>query len=217
MWQRGTLADLFGDMLVYRNLEPMDPRLDGLSTSWSAVGLDHYYVPRKTSVAYAAAVMCFLRRAQEARNVRRPLERVLFVGDTLMEYAMLGLLLVAFRNVHSRTLLVLAFVLLAVFPVGNLVLTEGPDDLVEQWEDSLPLAELRVDHPYLGSPMDVFMENGSAIPPRIWSNLHGPEASLAIFSMFLVGLLVGRTRILNDVDSQGVWLGYRHWGSQRTR
>jgi len=122
-----------------------------------------------------------------------------FDGDILMEYAMLGLILVAFRNVHHRTLLVLAFVLLAVFPLGNMVHTESGDDLAAYREDSLPLAELRVDHPYLGSPMDVFRENAFAIPPHIWSNLHDPESSLAIFSMFLLGLYVGRTRILHDV------------------
>ena len=124
-----------------------------------------------------------------------------FDGDILMEYSMLGLILVAFRNVRPRTLLVLACVLLAAFPVGNLVHTESSDDLDAQWEDSLPLAELRVDHPYLGSPMDVFRENALAIPPQIWSNLHDPESSLAIFSMFLLGLFVGRTRILYDVAS----------------
>jgi len=83
--------------------------------------------------------------------------------------------------------------------VGNLVRTESADDLAEQWEDSLPLAELRVNHPYLGSAMDVFRENALAIPPHIWSNLHGPESSLAIFSMFLLGLYIGRSRILHDV------------------
>ncbi len=123
-----------------------------------------------------------------------------FDGDILMEYAMLGLILVAFRNVHRRTLLVLALVLLAVFPVGNLVRTESGDDLAAQWEDSLPLAELRVNHPYLGSPVDVFRENAFAIPPHIWSNLYGPESSLAIFSMLLLGLYLGRSRILNDVE-----------------
>ncbi len=122
-------------------------------------------------------------------------------GDILMEYAMLGLILLAFRNVHQRTLLALAFALLAVFPLSNLVRSESTDDLLDQWEDSLPLAELREDHPYLGSPMDVFQENALAIPPRIWSNLYGPESSLAIFSMFLVGLVLGRSRVLHDVAS----------------
>ena len=123
-----------------------------------------------------------------------------FDGDILMEYAMLGLILVAFRNVRRRILLVLALALLAVFPLGNLIHTQSDDDLAARWEDSLPLAELRVGHPYLGSPMDVFRENAFAIPPRIWSNLHGPESSPAIFAMLLLGLYVGRSRILNDVE-----------------
>jgi hypothetical protein len=71
--------------------------------------------------------------------------------------------------------------------------------MVERWEDELPLAELREGHPYLGSPMEVVLENAEVIPPRIWSNLHGPESSLAIFSMFLLGLYVGRARILHEV------------------
>jgi uncharacterized protein len=122
-----------------------------------------------------------------------------FDGDILMEYAMLGQILVAFRNVRSRTLLILAGALVMAFPVGNVFHTQSSDDSIAQWEDSLPLAELRMDHPYLGSPMDVFRENAFAIPPPIWSNLHGPESSLAIFSMFLLGMFVGRTRILYDV------------------
>jgi uncharacterized protein len=125
---------------------------------------------------------------------------LLYDVDILMEYAMLGLILIVFRNVHRRMLLILAFVLLAVFPLGNLLYTQSDDDLADQWEDSLSLAELRVDHPYLGSPMDVFRENAFAIPPHIWSNLHGPESSLVIFSMLLLGLYVGRSRILNDVE-----------------
>jgi uncharacterized protein len=122
-----------------------------------------------------------------------------FDGDILMEYAALGLILVVFRNVRLNMLLILACVLLAAFPVGNLIHLESSDDLAAQLEDALPLAELRVDHPYLGSPVDVFQENAAAIPPRIWSNLHGPESSLAVFSMFLLGLYVGRARILHDV------------------
>jgi uncharacterized protein len=122
-----------------------------------------------------------------------------FDGDILMEYALLGLILVAFRNVHRRILLILGFALLAAFPLGNLIYPESDDDLAAHWEDSLPLAELRVDHPYLGSPMDVFSENAFAIPPPIGSNLQSPESSLAIFSMLLLGLYVGRTRILYDV------------------
>ena len=124
---------------------------------------------------------------------------LLYDGDILMEYAALGLILVAFRNVRGRTLIILSFVLMAAFPVGNLIHTETSVELAEQAEDELSLAVLRLDHPYLGSPMEVFRENALAIPPRIWSNLHGPESSLAIFSMFLLGLYVGRARVLHQV------------------
>jgi uncharacterized protein len=122
-------------------------------------------------------------------------------GDILMEYAMLGLILFLFRKVGLRTLLVLAFVLPAAFPVGNLLHMESTIELEAQLEDALPLNNQREDHPYLGSPMDVFEENIAVIPPRIWSNLHEPESSLAIFSMFLLGLFVGRARILHEPSS----------------
>lgn len=123
-------------------------------------------------------------------------------GDILMEYAMLGLILVALRNVGPRVLLALTFALLAVFPLGNLFHTQSDEDLAAQREDSLPLAELRIDHPYLGSPMDVFRENAFVIPPHIWSNLNGPESSLVIFSMFLLGIFAGRTGFLHDVATR---------------
>lgn len=127
------------------------------------------------------------------------LHALVYDGDILMEYAMLGLILIAFRNARPRILLILACVLLAAFPVGNLLHTQSGDDLADQLEDSMSVVELRADHPYLGSPMDVFLENALAIPPQIWSNLHDPESSLAIFAMFLLGLLLGKTRVLLEV------------------
>ncbi|MBC7234953.1 MAG: hypothetical protein H5T69_03865 [Chloroflexi bacterium] len=83
-WKRGTLADLMADWVVYRNMEPMDPRVAGLRASWAEMGLDHYYVPRKTTPEYAAVLYHILRQVQWARGVASPLERLLFIGDTLM-------------------------------------------------------------------------------------------------------------------------------------
>ena len=103
---------------------------------------------------------------------------LLYDGDILMEYAMLGVILMAFRNVSQKVLLALAIVLLAVFPVANLLHADNSRDMLAQWEDAVPLAELRVGHPFVGSPGDVFRENAFAIPPQIWSNLHSPESSL---------------------------------------
>jgi hypothetical protein len=82
-WQRGTLADVMDDWLVYRNLEPMDPRVPGLRQAWTEIGFDHYALPRKTTPEYAAALYHFLTAAQTARGVA-PLQRLLFIGDTLM-------------------------------------------------------------------------------------------------------------------------------------
>ncbi len=147
----------------------------------------------------AAGSLWFYFRRLLALFVFGMAHALFFDGDILMEYAMLGLILVLFRNVRLRTLLVLACVLPAAFPVGNLIHTESVAELVAQLEDAMPLDELRVGHPYLGSPMDVFVENAAVIPPRIWSKLHDPESSLAIFSMFLLGLYVGRARILHEV------------------
>ena len=84
MWQKGTLADLLEDRVVYRNLEPMQPGMCGLRTAWDKVGLDHYYVPRKTAPEYAMVLLHYLRQAQAMRGVAAPLERLLFIGDTLL-------------------------------------------------------------------------------------------------------------------------------------
>ena len=82
-WQRDTLAGFMKDFVVYRNLEPMDEQIPGLRASWRQAGLDHYYVPRKTAPEYASVLQMFLRQAQVQRGLP-PLQRSLFIGDTLM-------------------------------------------------------------------------------------------------------------------------------------
>jgi len=82
-WKRGTLADLFGDLVVYRNLEPQDRRIEGLSSVWRQLGLTSPAVPRKTTAEYALALRCFVEEAQRLRGLP-PIERLLFVGDTAM-------------------------------------------------------------------------------------------------------------------------------------
>jgi len=82
-WQRGALADFMGDNVVYRNLEPQDPRLHGLSAVWQELGLEGPAVPRKTTLEYALALQRFLHEAQALRGAP-PLEQALFIGDTAM-------------------------------------------------------------------------------------------------------------------------------------
>jgi len=84
IWEKGTLADFLQDRVVYRNLEPMDESVVGLRRVWRELGFDHYYVPRKTTPEYARALVFFLQSAQRGRGLSRGIERVLFIGDTLM-------------------------------------------------------------------------------------------------------------------------------------
>jgi uncharacterized protein len=153
----------------------------------------------KRAMSRAAGSLWFYYRRLLILFVFGMAHALFYDGDILMEYAVLGLILVAFRNAHPRLLLVLAIVLLAVFPVANLIHTNSSADLAVQQEYAQSLAELRTGHPYMGSLMGVFRENAAAIPPRIWSNLNGPESSLALFSMFLLGLLVAKGWILQEV------------------
>ncbi|HHX44725.1 MAG TPA: hypothetical protein GX714_12180 [Chloroflexi bacterium] len=83
-WRRGVLADFMGDAIVYRNLEPLHPDVPGLREAWRSYGLDHYYIPRKTSPPYATVLLRFLQHLQRARGVAAPLQQALFIGDTLM-------------------------------------------------------------------------------------------------------------------------------------
>jgi uncharacterized protein len=43
-------------------------------------------------------------------------------------------------------------------------------------------------------------ENSQAIPPNIFNDLYGPESFLAFFPMFLLGLYVGKRRILHEPE-----------------
>jgi hypothetical protein len=73
-----------GDLVVYRNLEPCDARVPGLSKLRSRLGLEPGRIPRKAEPEYAAVVVQILRAAQALRLPGRPPERLLYLGDTVM-------------------------------------------------------------------------------------------------------------------------------------
>ncbi len=123
---------------------------------------------------------------------------LLYDGDILLEYAALGLLLIPLRSLSRRALLVLAIVLLASFSAGNAFVSLTQNAQRADPEEMLSLDERRRDHPYLGSLAQAARANAEAIPPPLLTDLHSPESSLAVFAMFLLGLYVGRRRILHD-------------------
>jgi len=82
MIKRMCLSDFLGDFVIYRKLEPSDPRLRGLSAIHGELGLPAGRIPRKTEPAYAAVTINLLQQAQSLRGAARPLRRLLYIGDT---------------------------------------------------------------------------------------------------------------------------------------
>jgi len=80
-YERGTLHELLGDFVVYRSLAPQDTRLPGLDEIRAELGLPKGHLPRKAEAPYAQVVLRILQAAQASRT-RAPLARLLYIGDT---------------------------------------------------------------------------------------------------------------------------------------
>lgn len=80
---RVSLADYFGDLVIYRNLEPLDPRLPGLKAAGYKMDIANARIPRKQDLGYAKAAIWFAKQAQKLRKNSTVLSELLFVGDTL--------------------------------------------------------------------------------------------------------------------------------------
>jgi hypothetical protein len=94
---RATLADLFDDWVVYRNLEPLDKRVPGFKNSSYLMGISDDHIPRKQEIEYAKAATWIIQKAQTVRGQRRPTAELLFLGDTLFNDGQ------AFRNMATVT------------------------------------------------------------------------------------------------------------------
>jgi len=76
------IADFLGDFIIYRCLEPADPRLPGLRALAGEVGLEKGVLPRKTDEAYARVVAHILRAARSLDKPETPLRQLLYIGDS---------------------------------------------------------------------------------------------------------------------------------------
>jgi hypothetical protein len=77
-----TVSEFLGDMVVYRNLKPIDPRLSGLETIRDDVGIPLGRLPRKSEPEYAQVIVHLLRQARAIDAPHTAIERLLYVGDT---------------------------------------------------------------------------------------------------------------------------------------
>ena len=76
-----SLDELVGDLIVYRNLEPITRKVPGLKSARHQLGLSTPSVPRKQEKSYAQVALWILEQAQQQRNAA--VEELLFIGDTL--------------------------------------------------------------------------------------------------------------------------------------
>jgi hypothetical protein len=79
---RTSVHELLGDLIVYRNLAPLDPRLPPLSDFGPSVGLPEGTIPRKSEPAYARVIVHLLRQARALEAPGDAIERLVYVGDT---------------------------------------------------------------------------------------------------------------------------------------
>ena len=56
IWNYVRLADVFGDLVIYRDLNAVDGRLPRYADIWHEIGMNGPIPPRKLDMAYARAL-----------------------------------------------------------------------------------------------------------------------------------------------------------------
>ncbi|MFV9506616.1 MAG: hypothetical protein AB4911_18860 [Oscillochloridaceae bacterium umkhey_bin13] len=81
MSSTATIADLTGDAVLYRDLEPCDPALPRIAALRAKLGMADGPLPRKRDRAYAQLILALAHAAQAVRG-GPPLTCVAVIGDT---------------------------------------------------------------------------------------------------------------------------------------
>lgn len=79
-----TAAEFLEDRILYRNLQPLQPDLPGLADCINELDLPPGRVPRKHETDYARVVAHILQAAQRMRSPSKPIQNLIYVGDTEM-------------------------------------------------------------------------------------------------------------------------------------
>lgn len=143
------LSDLFGDFVVYRDLEPADPRLPGLSDLWAEAGLGEYRIPRKTEPAYSQVLICILDAAQRIRLADRDgaipaLEKILFIGDNHASDVTFVRNLAALRPLRARA--VRGFIGSDRLDEASHVTIDGPLYIANRWSALADFLDWSAEH-----------------------------------------------------------------------
>lgn len=77
-----SLSDYLDDLVVYRGLVPCDPRLPGVDSVRSELGLGAAALPRKTEPEYARVVAEMLLAADHLRGSDGRIDALVMIGDT---------------------------------------------------------------------------------------------------------------------------------------
>jgi hypothetical protein len=95
MTNKASIYDLVGDLVIFRDLDPVDPRLPRFADAWRAIGLPDVTRPRKHEPAYAQTMAWYLRRARALDRSDVALTELVYLGDTAMSDGN------AFRNLRA--------------------------------------------------------------------------------------------------------------------
>ncbi|WP_017539967.1 DUF418 domain-containing protein [Nocardiopsis halophila] len=119
---------------------------------------------------------------------------LLFQGDILSTYALLGLLLLAVHRIRPRTALVAAGVITALVAVQFLAM--AATGVADVDTGTAEAAGARTADALAGGPLDLVAEHVRSLPHMAIAlvGMQGPVA----FAAFLAGLAAGRYRVLAD-------------------
>lgn len=77
-----SLYEILGDMIVYRNLDPIDARLPRFEEIRNSVNIPTGEIPRKGKPAYAEVVVKLLRAAANLVDPNLSIQQIVYIGDT---------------------------------------------------------------------------------------------------------------------------------------
>lgn len=143
---------------------------------------------------------------------------LLYDGDILILYAELGLGLLFLHRLPTRWLLVLAVGLLLIFPFGHLLTPDRDAEIgiaIETVADARITLELQSQtHVYTqGSLAEVAAYNATAILATPFDEFNWADSGLAAFAMFLLGYVLGRSGIMNNIPEKITSIArVRNWG-----